>query len=168
MASVIKLKRGSGVPAALQEGEIAVDTVGRKLYVGPAGGGAGQEVHGGRLNGAIVFTANGYGSALPLGVLGYLPLPFAATITSWRLLAAQAGSLVLDIWKDTYANYPPVAADVITATAKPTLSATNKNVSATLTGWNTAIAAGDVLAFNLNSTSGVITMLTLELGLTRT
>ena len=32
-----------------------------------------------------------------------------------------SGSIVIDVWKDTYANFPPIVADTITASAKPTL-----------------------------------------------
>jgi hypothetical protein len=67
------------------------------------------------------------------------------------MLADQSGSIVVDIWKDTYANYPPTVADTITAAAKPTISATTKSQNATLTGWTTAITAGDTLRFNVDS-----------------
>ena len=61
------------------------------------------------------------------------------------------GSCVVDIWKDTHANYPPAVADSITASAKPTISVGSKYEDTTLTGWNTAVAAGDWLVFHLDS-----------------
>lgn len=61
------------------------------------------------------------------------------------------GSAVIDIWKDTHANYPPTVADSICASAKPTLSSVSKYEDTTLTGWTTAIAAGDWLVFHLES-----------------
>jgi hypothetical protein len=86
-------------------------------------------------------------------------VPFACTITGVTLLstdaAATAGSIVVDIWKDSFANYPPTVADTITASAKPTLSSANKSENTTLTGWTTAIAAGDVLGFSVDSVATV-------------
>ena len=55
----------------------------------------------------------------------------------------------------TYANFPPLDADSITASAPPTLSAEQKSEDATLTGWTTTFAAGDVLAFNVDSVTTV-------------
>jgi hypothetical protein len=92
---------------------------------------------------------------------------FAFTIVQWTLLADASGSLVVDIWKDTYANYPPTVADTITASAKPTISAATKGQSSTLTGWTTNVAAGDVLRFNVDSVSGIAAA-TLILKVTKT
>lgn len=82
-------------------------------------------------------------------------VPWAGTIVSWTLLGDASGSIVLDIWKDTYANAPPTVADTITASAKPTLSTAVKNTSSTLTGWTTSFAAGDCFRVNVDSTSGL-------------
>jgi hypothetical protein len=92
------------------------------------------------------------GGAVPsTGVQGYFRLPWNGTITKVTLLADQTGSAVVDVWKDTYANYPPTVADTITASAKPTLSSASKYEDSTLTGWTTSVTAGDVFGFNLNS-----------------
>lgn len=108
------------------------------------------------------ITIDGGGSALTTGLKGFVSIPFAGTITRVRLLADQVGSVVIDIWKDSYANFPPTIADTITAAAKPTISAANKSEDSTLTEWTTAIIAGDVLAFNVDSIA-TITRVTLEL-----
>ena len=88
------------------------------------------------------------------------------TVTGVRLFADQSGSAVVDIWKDSYANFPATVADTITASAKPTLSAAAKYEDTTLTGWTTSLVAGDVLRFNVDSAS-TITRLTVSLTLTR-
>jgi hypothetical protein len=117
--------------------------------------------------GAVGLVIDGGGSAITTGVKGFLRVPFACTITGVTLLStdasATAGSIVIDIWKDTYANYPPTVADTITASAKPTLSSANKSENTTLTGWTTSVAAGDVLGFNVDS---VATMTRVALMLT--
>lgn len=63
------------------------------------------------------------------------------------------GSCVVDIWKKAYASYPPTVLDTITAAAKPTISVGIKYEDATLTGWTTALTAGDTLIFHLDSAS---------------
>lgn len=97
----------------------------------------------------------------------WLTVPFAGTITKATLLADASGSAVVNVWKDTYANYPPTVADKITASAPPTLSAAAKSQDSTLTGWTTSVAAGDTLLFNLDSvTTCKRLVLNLELALT--
>ena len=100
---------------------------------------------------AINFIIDGGGSTITTGVKGYIPIPFAGAIVGVRLLADQSGSIVVDIWKDTYANYPPIDADSITASAVPTITTAEKSEDLTLTGWTTAITAGDILGYNVDS-----------------
>lgn len=117
---------------------------------------------------AIGYAISGGGAVITTGVAGVgLRVPYACTINSVTLLADQTGSAVVDIWKDTYANYPPTVADSICASAKPTITASNKSEDTTLTGWTTSIAAGDVLYFNVDSCS-TITNLVLVLKVTKT
>jgi hypothetical protein len=117
---------------------------------------------------SIVYVIDGGGAIYSNGVKGFLQIPFNCTITAVSLLADQTGSTVIDIWKDTYANFPPTVADSICASALPTipLSAT-KSVDITLTGWTTTITAGDVLAFNVVSVTS-ITRVTITLSVNRT
>lgn len=110
----------------------------------------------------IDITIDNNGSVITTGVKGFRSFQVAGTITKVRMLADVVGSIVVDIWKDTFANYPPTVADTITAAAKPTISATNKSEDTTLTGWTKSIAAGDVFGFNVDSAT-TITRLTLEL-----
>jgi hypothetical protein len=117
---------------------------------------------------AVGYTINGNEAVLTTGVAGTgLRVPFACTINSVTLLADQTGSVVIDIWKDTYANFPPTVADSICASAKPTISSGVKSEDTTLTGWTTSIAAGDVLYFNVDSCS-TITNVVLILKVTKT
>jgi hypothetical protein len=96
-----------------------------------------------------------------------LQVPFACTINSVTALADASGAIVVDIWKDTYANYPPTDADSITASAPVTISGPAiKSQDTTLTGWTTSIAAGDCLRFNVDSVS-TITRVTIILKVTK-
>src|SRR4030095_10563342 len=116
--------------------------------------------------GAVGIIIDGGGSAITTGIKGFLEVPFAGTITAATVLSTDAavtsGSIVIDVWKDTYANYPPTVADTITASAKPTLSSATKSRDTTLTGWTTAITAGDILGFKVDSVT-TLTRVTLSL-----
>jgi Tfp pilus assembly protein PilV len=61
---------------------------------------------------------------------------------------------VFDIWKAAAPTIPTVA-NTITAAAKPTLTSQQTNASTTLTGWTTAVAANDMLGFNVDSATTV-------------
>jgi hypothetical protein len=114
----------------------------------------------------INFLIDGSGAAITTGIKGDIMIPFACTINQVNLLADQSGSIAVDIWKDTYANFPPTDADTITASAVPTISSATKDEDATLTDWTTAIAAGSILRFNVDSCT-TITRCTLVLKVTR-
>ncbi|HEX8237748.1 MAG TPA: hypothetical protein VF600_17530 [Abditibacteriaceae bacterium] len=109
----------------------------------------------GAITKTLGLTMDGGGSPITPGIKGYLTVPFDCTITGWTLLADVNGSIVIDMWKETYANYPPTAANTITGASRPTLSSTQKNSSGTVSDWATTINAGDVLAFNVESVSTV-------------
>ena len=83
-----------------------------------------------------------------------ISLPVGGVWTKWRLLKSLPSgnvSIVVDLWKDTYANWPATVADTITASAKPTITTAEKNEDSTLTGWTTSFAAGDTLRLNVDS-----------------
>ena len=101
--------------------------------------------------GTIVCVVDGGGATITTGEKFEVQIPFNCVITLNTVLLDQIGSIVFDIWKDTFANYPPTVADTITASAKPTVSAAMKSTDSTLTGWTTAITAGDTLRFNVDS-----------------
>lgn len=103
---------------------------------------------------AVSFGSAG-GGVIPTGVALYVEVPISLTITGWTLVADQSGSMVVDVWLDTYANFPPTVADTIAGTEKPTLSSAQKNQDLTLTTWTTDIDAGDVLGFNIDSCSTI-------------
>lgn len=114
----------------------------------------------------ITFIIDGGGSTITTGIKGDLEIPFACTITAATLLADQSGSIVVNIWKDTYANYPPTVANKITASAPPTISSAVKSQDTTLTGWITSISAGNTLRFNVDSVT-TIQRVTLSLKVTK-
>lgn len=101
------------------------------------------------------FIIDGGGSTITTGVKGDIIIDAACTITQVTLLADQSGSIVIDLWKDSYGNHPPTVADTITASAKPTISSATKAQDSTLTGWTKNITAGDIIRFNVDSVTSI-------------
>lgn len=119
------------------------------------------------LTAAVPFIADGGGAALTTGMKGYIEVPFNCTIEEATLLADTSGSIVVDIFKCTYAQFDagvthPVSADKITASSPPTISSGTKYQDSTLSGWTRTITAGDILGININSVTS-ITRVTLSL-----
>jgi hypothetical protein len=83
-------------------------------------------------------------------------IAFNGTITGWQIFETSdtpiSSSCVVDVWKDTYANFPPVVGDSI-FTTKPTLSSAikNENLSPTFIGAGASVSVGDSLIFNIDS-----------------
>ena len=108
----------------------------------------------------INFIIDGGASVITTGMKGYLSCDFTGTIQQAELLADVSGSIVVNIWKCTYAQFDagsshPVVGDKITASAPPTIATATKSQDAALTGWTTAFAAGDILAFNVDSVATI-------------
>jgi hypothetical protein len=111
----------------------------------------------------IVLSLDGGGVVITPGVKGYIRIPVAGTLTGWTIVGDVSGSIVIDVWKDTFANFPPVNADSITNAHEPVVAAAQAAEDTNITDWTTtAIAAGDVLGFNVDSVSG-FTRVALEL-----
>jgi hypothetical protein len=110
----------------------------------------------------VVF--DGIGAELVPGVAGDVAIHFDGTISRWRLLADQPGDIQIDVWKSSYATFPPTVADTITGSDQPTLSGADKSESTALTGWDIDVNDGDTLRFNIDSAS-TVTRVTLLLTL---
>lgn len=103
----------------------------------------------------IVYTIDGGGSVITTGVKGFLEVPFDCDVQGWTILADVSGSIVVDVWMDIYANFPPTVADTIAGTEKPTLSSAQSNQDTSLSSWTTYLPRGQVLAFNVDSVATV-------------
>lgn len=105
---------------------------------------------------AIPFFISGGGGPILTGIKGALYIPFNCTIVRATALADQTGAIVVDIWKDSYANYPPTDADSITASAPVTIGSGNvKSQDSTLTGWDVDIVGGESLHYNVDSVTNL-------------
>lgn len=121
----------------------------------PAGGGGGTAT--------IGATIDGSGGTITIGQRGYVQIPYACTINSWRIIANTSGSIVIDITKAAAPTIPTLS---ITGSALPTLSSQQTNASSTLTGWTTSVAANDIIGFNVNSAS-IVSWVIIQLFVTK-
>lgn len=130
----------------------------------PAAGGAANEViqYDGSGIGTFVsntrtlnFIIDGGGSAITTGIKGHIVLDADYTITGWTIIADQSGSIVVDVNRATYTNFPTTAS--IAGTELPTLSSAQKNEDLSLTTWANAgiVTARDVLEFQVDSATTV-------------
>lgn len=99
------------------------------------------------------ITIDGGGSAITTGIKGYIRIPQDMAITGWDIVADVAGDIVVDAWKDSYANFPPTVADTFVAGVKPTLSTVDKNTFSFVIP--VLVSEGDYVAFNVDSAATV-------------
>lgn len=105
------------------------------------------------------IVIDGAGAAIATGVKLDLPWPYNAKITGWEIMADQSGSIVVDLWKDTYANYPPTVADTFVGANKPTLATAQKNTWTASTGAEWTVNQGDIVRVNVDSATTVTRVL---------
>lgn len=157
--------------ATLSPGSASLDSLSDVVVATPAAGealiydGAGWE--NAPRHASLNLIVDGGGAAIATGIVGDIMVDFACEIEAVTLLADQSGSIVIDIWEDVYANFPPVDADSITAAAPPTISSATKSQDTTLTGWSKSLVAGSILRFNVDSAT-TIEKVTLSLKVRRT
>ena len=100
----------------------------------------------GHASGALIGVLSTSGAIIASGAYVDLLVPYPCIITRATVLPNTSGSLSVRIEKDTYANYPPTAADNI-AGAGLILTSTTKLQDSTLTNWTTAINPQDIIRF---------------------
>lgn len=98
-------------------------------------------------------------NVIPAGVWCDVFIDIPGDIVEVTLLGNESGSIVIDLWKCTYAQFDnttrPVVADSITAAAKPTISSAHKSQDSTLTGWTRALAVANVIRVKVDSVTNL-------------
>lgn len=115
----------------------------------------------------IVFSMDNGDTGLDTGQKTSLVIPFDCDITAAYILANAADDMVVDVWVAPYASYPPTDTESITGAAPLTLSAVDKVLDTTLTGWSLRIDSGDVVTINVDSCGDTITKASVCLIVTR-
>jgi len=119
---------------------------------------------------AIEFTIDGGGGNLTPQVWGYLTVPFDGNLNSATMLSNATGTVVMDVYKCTFAQFDPPttpnAGNSIVGGSQPTITASTKATINT-SGWTTNFSEGDVIAFVLVSATANVTRVTMSLELVR-
>ena len=102
--------------------------------------------------GAFGVTFDGQGGVVSVGKTDWVSIPYNCTITGWEIFGDAIGSCVIDIWKSTYATFPPIAPG-IAVSGKPTLATARTNGDLTLSPAWAAVTAGDCIMFYVESCS---------------
>lgn len=108
------------------------------------------------------IVIDGGGNVITPGVKSDLIVPYNINICGYTMVADVSGSIVMDLWKSTYDNYPPTSSDSITNNQKPTIINNIKTTNNSLIDWNHNINSGDIIRFYVSSSSN-ITKITLIL-----
>jgi hypothetical protein len=110
---------------------------------------------------------DGAGSVIGDGIKAYFEIPFDCELVRIRVGADASGSADIDIWKDTFANFPPTVGDTITASTPPSLSSEQTIEDTTLDGWGTTFSEGDWIGIFVEN-AATITMLTIAFRVLKT
>lgn len=111
---------------------------------------------------SLNFIMDGGGSAITTGSKGYVRVDFDAWVYGWTLAADQVGSIVFDVKRCSYGDFPVTIS--IAGSEKPTLVAADKNEDLSLTTWTQKLVFGDILEFVVDSVA-TVTRVTLDLRL---
>jgi hypothetical protein len=97
----------------------------------------------------LSFALSGGGSVINTGERGNRRVPFKCRIIGWEATAQQSGSIAVDIWRDTYGNFPPTNGDSIVT---PMITAAVKGQA---TGLDIVLEEGDYLLYNVDSVTSI-------------
>ena len=147
---------GPGVPPSMQDATGGgIDELTGDVTAGPGSGSEVATLKESLKTTTIGIVIDGGGAEIADGIAGDIYIPFACTIIAATLLADQTGSIVIDVWEDVLANYPPDDGDSITAAAPPTISSSTNSQDTTLTGWDVSVPAGSTMRFNVDSCTDI-------------
>lgn len=115
----------------------------------------------------IEFQIGDGGTVITTGVKGGIEIPCKMRPVGWTVWSVDntSGSIVIDLWENSYDNLPPTVADTIAGTEKPTISSAVKGQDLTLTTWATSCEKGKFWRINVDSvTSLKMVMLSIHCG----
>ena len=108
----------------------------------------------------ISLSLNGNGSPITTGEKTVVRIPYNCTVTGWDMVVDVSTSTVVDIWVDSYANFPPDNTDSITNGNEPTITTAIKAQSSDLSGWSTtSLYEGNYIKFNIDSNNNATELL---------
>ena len=101
---------------------------------------------------AMHFTIDGGGEIISTGAKSWIRLPFACTITGWELTVDTSATITIDVWRDTYANFPPDNGDTLTNGHEPAIAAAVKAQDTDISDWtDVTLDVGDYVKINVDA-----------------
>lgn len=101
----------------------------------------------------VVFQGASGAAGIPSGTQIDLAVPFNCVIKRVTQLGSGTGVANIDVWKDTYANFPPTAADNISGPGIMMATAKEQNAG---TSWSSlTLTTGDILRFNVSGATTI-------------
>ena len=98
---------------------------------------------------AIAIIIGNGTDEISAGIAGDVQIPFDFTITKATMLGHVSGTVEVDIWADSYANYPPLIGDSICSASCPSITTGIKSEDTTLSGWTVSFIRGTILRYNV-------------------
>ena len=101
----------------------------------------------------INFVVDAGSAPMSSGIKGDMTLDVTGKIESWTIISDQEGQIQFDIGKVDFANFPNFSS--ICGSERPTLGSISSgtkqriNRNTTISTWNTALNAGDILQFEI-------------------
>ena len=116
---------------------------------------------------SVVF--DGAGGVITSGTTAYAQVLYNGTIKSWTIAGNVSGSCTVTVFKDTYANFPPIISSDNVFTVQPVLATQqkNQNLAPVFVGSQATVVAGDWIGFTI---SGITTLawVNLTIAITKT
>lgn len=160
MANTIQMKRGTAAALTsanptLAAGEPCLETDTGKIKIGDGSTAWASLAYGPKVIRRVNVVFGGSGMEIPDNDYRDVEFP-TCTIKEARILADQSGSISIELWKDSYANFAPTVADLI-----DTFSISSA-IKSEETGLSLSVAAGSIIRFIVTSCT-TITQVTLAL-----
>jgi hypothetical protein len=100
---------------------------------------------------ALEFSIGDGTNVITTGIKHGIKVPFSGTFVTWEIgVIVTNGTITFDVWRDSYANFPPTDADSVCGAALPTIAVSGAKATGDASGW-TAITAGDWLFINVDA-----------------
>lgn len=161
--------------ATAEDSAPAIFTAYGDLFIGSSTPGVGEKLARGAnegmvlkvVNGLLVWTEDKFSINIPVGngqdviptglVAVAVQIPQSCTLEAVRAVSigGVSGNFQLDIWKCTFANWPPTDANSITSSTPVVISSSTKSENTTLTNWTKSFAVGDWLCFYVDSVTSI-------------
>jgi len=114
----------------------------------------------------VSFVIDGGGAAITTGSKMYWSVPFDCTVARYDLYTDAASGLKIELYGDTYANFPPTAGDSYNSGSPASTASARKGQDTNPSAWG-ALTEGDGVIIYVTGASGP-TIATLTLYLART